>query len=324
MDAHIRFALPRQPSFPVLHLASRLKDGHRVARSSGMKILLAIDSTAESQVALTEMLARPWPQGTTVEVLSVLDLSYTWNAPGLSDQMLQSVEESVARAVTCLKSAGIESVSKVLMGDPKALVVDRATALGADLVVLGSHEFSDVMRVLLGSVARAAVRQAPCSVEVVRPRSKAGAMKILLTTDGSECSLAAARSVASRPWPAGSEVRVISVLELSPAWFRKPYPYLDPKAMEELRGAAMKQAQDAVAAAERILADAGLEESGTVVVPTATAKEMILKDAADWGADLIVAGSHGRRGVRRLMLGSVSEPLAYHAHCSVEIVRSQK
>jgi nucleotide-binding universal stress UspA family protein len=150
-------------------------------------------------------------------------------------------------------------------------------------------------------------------------------MKVLLATDGSTWSLAAAQSIAARPWPAGSEIRVISVVELSPAWFRKPYPaYLDPKAMEDLREAAMKRAQEAVAAAEEIVAAAGLPETGTVVVPSASPQGTILKEAAEWGADLIVAGSHGRRGAGRLLLGSVSEPVALHANCSVEIIRPRK
>jgi nucleotide-binding universal stress UspA family protein len=290
-----------------------------------MKILLAIDSTAASQVAVSEVAARPWPQGTVVEVLTVVDLSYAWNAPGLDDALIHSGGETARGAAAVLKSAGVESSSAVLTGDPKTVVVDHAGETGADFIVLGSHEESDVMRFLLGSVARAVVRNAPCSVEIVRPGRGAGARKVLLATDGSLGSLEAARSVASRPWPAGSEFRVISVVELAPAWFRKPYPaYLDHKAMEDLRGEAMKRAQDAVAAAEQIVADAGLPETGTVLVPSAAAREMIFQEAAEWGADLIVAGSHGRRGASRFLLGSVSEPVAFHAKCSVEIIRPKK
>jgi nucleotide-binding universal stress UspA family protein len=146
----------------------------------------------------------------------------------------------------------------------------------------------------------------------------------LLATDGSECSESAARSIAQRPWPAGSEVRIVSVVELTVAWFRAPNPaYLDPKAMEDLRGEAMKRAQEAVMAAELIVTGAGLPASGTVTVPSASAKELILNEASEFGADLIVVGSHGRRGASRFLLGSVSEPIAFHADCSVEIIRER-
>jgi len=50
-------------------------------------------------------------------------------------------------------------------------------------------------------------------------------------------------------------------------------------------------------------------------------KEVILEEAKDWNADLIVVGSHGRRGLKRFLLGSVAEAVAMNAHCSVVVVR---
>ena len=288
-------------------------------------ILLAVDSSAASQAAVRELAARPWPERTTVVLLSVVDPTYTWNAPGLKESLFKAAEELVRCASEPLKSSGIELTTLVLTGDPKAVVVDHARQIGADLVVIGSHEASDVMRFLLGGVARTVVRFAPCSVEIVRVAPGPGPRKILLATDGSECSEAAARSIAARPWPAASEVRIISVVELSAAWFRTPYPaYCDPKAMGDLRGEAMKRAQEAVMAAELIVTSAALPASGTVAVPSASPKELILNEAAEWGADLIVVGSHGRRGASRFLLGSVSEAVAFHANCSVEIIRQMR
>jgi nucleotide-binding universal stress UspA family protein len=83
----------------------------------------------------------------------------------------------------------------------------------------------------------------------------------------------------------------------------------------------MQRTEEAVMASEKIITDAGLTVSGTVAVPCATPKELILEEAHKWGADLIVVGSHGRRGINRFLLGSVSEAVASHAHCSVEIIR---
>jgi universal stress protein A len=51
-------------------------------------------------------------------------------------------------------------------------------------------------------------------------------------------------------------------------------------------------------------------------------REKIIDRASDWGADLIVVGSHGRSGIQRFLLGSVAEFVARNAHCSVEIVRT--
>jgi len=91
--------------------------------------------------------------------------------------------------------------------------------------------------------------------------------------------------------------------------------------MEALRAEAMKRSQDAIAGAEQILTDAGLQASEEVSVLLAGPKTVILEEAGTWGADLIVIGSHGRRGITRFLLGSVSEAVALYAHCSVEVIR---
>ena len=287
-----------------------------------MKIVLAIDSSAASQVAVAEVARRPWPDDSVVDVVSAVDSYSTWSAPGLSDALTGSAEKLVLQVAARLETSGLTCTSHVLAGRPKAAVVDYAAQSEADLVVVGSHENSGAVRFLLGSVAKAVVQHAPCSVEVVRPPSSTGAMKILLATDGSDCSQNAASSIASRPWPPGSEVRVLSVVELSAAWFREPAPaYLEPEAIEELRSKAMRHAQDAAASAEKALASSPVATSTTVAIPSAATKEVIITQAAQWGADLLVLGSHGLRETARFLLGSVSEPVALHAPCSVEIIR---
>ena len=88
------------------------------------------------------------------------------------------------------------------------------------------------------------------------------------------------------------------------------------------REAAMKRAQDAIAHTQGILSDAGLDSSESISVLLEPAKTIIIDEAARLGADLIVLGSHGRHGVDRFLLGSVSEAVAMHAPCSVEVIRT--
>jgi nucleotide-binding universal stress UspA family protein len=57
---------------------------------------------------------------------------------------------------------------------------------------------------------------------------------------------------------------------------------------------------------------------------TGNPKARIPDDAKEWGADILVVGSHGRRGLTRLLMGSVSEAIALHAGCSVEVIRSSE
>jgi nucleotide-binding universal stress UspA family protein len=148
-------------------------------------------------------------------------------------------------------------------------------------------------------------------------------MKILLATDGSDYSKAAVNSVAERPWPKGSEVRIVSAMEIpyaptTEAWVL-PSGY-----NTELERVAREQAEAAVKdAVERIESGkaSGLEIITKII--SGSAREVILDEAEKWGADLIVLGSHGYSAWQRFMLGSVSHAVATHAHCSVEIVRDK-
>jgi nucleotide-binding universal stress UspA family protein len=54
---------------------------------------------------------------------------------------------------------------------------------------------------------------------------------------------------------------------------------------------------------------------------TGDARQVILDEAQEWPADLVVLGSHGRTGMKRVLLGSVSDSVSRHARCSVQIVR---
>jgi nucleotide-binding universal stress UspA family protein len=148
-------------------------------------------------------------------------------------------------------------------------------------------------------------------------------MKILLATDGSDCSAAAIDTVAGHPWPEGSELKIISATDIpdvpmTEAWVLPDSYYT------ALDGAAKARADKAVKeAAERIKSG---EASGLEIVTEVKdghAKNVILNEAEKWGADLIVLGSHGYSGFERFLLGSVSHAVATHAHCSVEIVRQR-
>jgi nucleotide-binding universal stress UspA family protein len=228
--------------------------------------------------------------------------------------------------------AGINTTTRVFEGHPRTAIAEYAEQWGADLVLVGFQGASGLVRFLLGSTAQAVLRNSPCSVEIVRrpapePLASPAAMKILVATDGSDCSMAAVRSVAERPWPAGSQTRVISVVPVILAvGASHPLPpiYLPSDTLETLQNEARDRAEEATASAHEVLREAHLEPAKTEFLPTGDARQVILDEAADWGADLIVLGSHGYHGIDRLMLGSVSESVAMHARCSVEVIRKSR
>jgi nucleotide-binding universal stress UspA family protein len=150
-------------------------------------------------------------------------------------------------------------------------------------------------------------------------------MRILLATDGSDYSEAAVDEIANRPFPADTEVRVISVFELPAFPIAVPWAGVDLD-LDEAQKAAHAAASAAVEKAAAKLADGaeGRKLKVTTAVLAGSPKSAVLEEAEAFDADLIVVGSHGRGGLERFLLGSVSQAVAAHANCSVEIVRRRK
>jgi nucleotide-binding universal stress UspA family protein len=241
----------------------------------------------------------------------------------LDDVETEAAKALVKSAVDRLTSRGLEAYWVVTKGNPRTAIVDYAREWGPDFVFIGSHGHSGLTRFFLGSVAKTVLRQAPCSVGILRPfkgdRLEKVGMKILVATDGSKFSEAAVRSVVERVWPKQTKIKLVSVIDpsdllVSPLYGRAEIVFR----ADEVK---KKQAQEALISAGAILAEAGLKSAGVVL--TGDAKTRIIDEAKEWGADLVVVGAQGRGGIDRFLQGSVSEAVAIHAHCSVEVIRDR-
>jgi nucleotide-binding universal stress UspA family protein len=140
-------------------------------------------------------------------------------------------------------------------------------------------------------------------------------MKILMGIDDSKFSEDVLRAVVTQIRTENTEVRVLHVLQSSvPA-----PPQMAPGYAPELEDQ-IKPAHELVERIAEELRRAGFKVDAAVEV--GDIRERIIDAAEDWGAELIVVGSHGKRGIQRFLLGSVAEFVARHAKCSVEIVRT--
>ncbi len=147
-------------------------------------------------------------------------------------------------------------------------------------------------------------------------------MRILLAIDESTCSEAATQAVITQFRPQDTEVRVLHVdewpkgLPISVGFAEGPAAGSDILSIhEEIR----RRAEALIAGAARRLEAAQFRV--TTEMREGDARDAILDCAAEWRPDVIVLGSHGRRGLDRFLLGSVSENVVRHAACSVEVVR---
>jgi len=145
-----------------------------------MKILLAVDGSTYSDMAVEEVAKRPWPEPSEIRVVSAAE---TPIMPGMepwapSPDYFETVERSakeaatmvVQRALGKLKAVGdtLTISSEVIPGPPAQVIVEEAERWGADLIVIGSRGLGAWSRLLLGSVSNSVVHHAKCSVEIVR------------------------------------------------------------------------------------------------------------------------------------------------------------
>lgn len=148
-------------------------------------------------------------------------------------------------------------------------------------------------------------------------------MRILLAVDDSECSSAATEAVTAQFTPQHTQVHVLHVDD---------WPKGLPPAMTFAEGSTAAQsvlklhdlkrrnAAALIASTADRLRAAGFTTAASI--RDGEPRQVIVATAREWHADLIVLGSHGKKGFDRLVLGSVSESVARHASCSVEVVRA--
>jgi nucleotide-binding universal stress UspA family protein len=154
-----------------------------------------------------------------------------------------------------------------------------------------------------------------------RPHGNIGKVervKILLAVDDSKFSEAATKAVIAQAHSKDTEVRVLHVVEPPSLLVAREMGGYDP-ALEEVWEKESKHAKAFVEKTAETLRSHGMK--ATTAVQNGDPKSLIIDAAKEWHADLIVLGSHGRNGLDRFLMGSVSEAIARHAHCSVEIVR---
>lgn len=301
-----------------------------------MNLLIAYDGSASSQAAMDDLSRAGLPAGCRALVLSAVDAKVPMAMRGADVRsqaaaaLRERVERAMAEARKVVEGAvrrlselfpGWKVESKVVADSPAWAIIKHAEGheggvFGgrADLVVVGSHGRGAIRRILLGNTSHKVVTRARCSTRVARaPREGAkpsGPPRLLVGTDGSECSARAVEWVGRRAWPEGTEIIVATSDECTAAF--DPVVGVIPTVADE------KWAMETAKAAAEKLRRPGLKVAERTAV--GMAHHVLLDIAEQERVDCVFVGAHGMGAVERWLLGSVSSTLAVHAPCSVEIV----
>ena len=275
-----------------------------------IKVILAIDGASPDEKVVKAAAARPWPSGSYFCVLNVLNPYPFARTPLLLERAKAHIRLNLEDAAARLKGIGGNVTTEIVLGSPRRAINTFAGDWQADLVMVGSSTLRPWERQLIGSTPRSVFRRGPCSVEVVRLAQEntnadpKPTMKILVAADGSEFSTAALHSLAERPWPNGSKVKIISVPDFPPF---EEFSYLNAREAEDLRVACEEEASICAAKGVEMLAGSALEVHSHVPKQRERVFQVILNEAEKWEADVIVLGSHGCSGFDPVDIGSVSE-----------------
>ena len=226
----------------------------------------------------------------------------------------------IGRLARLARESGVTAFHKLLVGVPEDSILKVAEDAQVDLIAMGTHGRTGWDRLRLGSVVEAILCKAPCPVLMVNASGAAHSpvnplrlnlSRFMVATDFSASSEAALRSAVVLAKRLNAQVVLVHVSEPSGS-SRLESVHIN----ESSRRRADQRFQKAISAcrAEQVVSDRIVLQGNPV--------EVILDQAKRVKADLIVMGTHGRRGMKLIILGSVAESVVRRAGCPVVVVKA--
>lgn len=283
-------------------------------------IIVGYDESLSSKAALKE--ASWWAKKHNGKVTLVHAVYFDQEEFAILPSQLEQRMEIGTRACKLAKAeilteyglnGSVESL--VCEGEPHDVLVDTAQGKNADLIALGTYGRRGLKRLLMGSVTSQVIQDAPCDVLVVKRPCEActgNYGSILVPFDGSEFgkkALSRAMAMAKQDGSAVTVLYVIPRYEEMLGFFKT----------ESIRLSLRAEAEKVIAQAGNIAKKEGITIKTSI--QEGHAADIIVKATGEQGADLIVMGSHGWRGVDRAIMGSTTGSVITHASVPVLVAK---
>ena len=277
------------------------------------KILVCTDGSPDSEGAITAALHLAKTTGSTVFLLEVLFFLAGYElqspdtlAPPVVNLELMQVQETAARER--LETWKAEAAKEGVTLEPRVRtgssayegILEEAGEIQPDLIIMGRHGYTGLTRLLMGSVTARVIGHSPFHVLVVPQGVPLSFERLLIASDGSPFSEAAWDEALTLAKTMGSALIGVAV-----AASDRDIP----------TATGVVRNLEAAAATQGITLD--------TMIPMGRPEEGIVKAAEFKQASLIIVGSHGRTGLKRLLMGSVAERVIGHAKCPVLVVKKK-
>jgi len=280
------------------------------------KLLVPLDGTAESAVALPIARAMARATGATFTLLRVVAANEDERARSAAQNDLDGVASE-------LTAGGLMAKTVVRTGDPAQEIVEQARADAADLIVMRTHGRAGLARAFLGSVAERVLTLSPVPLVLVRPgdRYVSQVRSMLVPVDGSPGGALALGAAVGLAEASGASFRLLEVVVPIPTYIYGAYAYngatfVDPAWDEEAHASAQTYV-DGLAA--RLRTGGLTVETEVCIAPSVAEAIADIAEARD--IDLIVMSTEALTGAARAVLGSVADAVVRAARCPVLLLR---
>lgn len=269
------------------------------------KILVASDNSPFSADAVKVAIAMCVKSGAHLYPVTLVPSNpeYETLAPELAERTLEETRAHLDSIALEATRHGVDCTVLMRQGNnPHHEIVAAADEINADLVVMGQQGRRGLARMMVGDATARVIGSASCSVLSVPVGAEMWRRRIVLGTDGSRFSDAAAVYAAKIAHCCVAPITVVTALVPSHSERRQ------------------QEGRDAVARTTAQLEKEGIDADGFAVA--GEADDVIIKLAQKTAADLIVVGTHGRTGFGKVLLGSVSERIIGKANCAVFVAKA--
>jgi len=191
----------------------------------------------------------------------------------------------------------------------------------SDVIVMGRRGRTGLEKMLMGSVAAKVIGYAPCKVLVVPRFAMISCKNILIATDGSKYSVAAATEAIGIAKRCKSNLIIITVVHTEALSSMSPDTGYTQSQQEVIERQELQRAERNISGVKELAEKEGIHAEG--IISEGRPYEAIAKAALEKNIDLIVIGSHGRTGVSKFLMGSVTERVIGHAESAVLVVKAE-
>ncbi|MDG7005944.1 MAG: universal stress protein [Nitrososphaerota archaeon] len=293
------------------------------------RILLATDGSPGAEMASEVAAQVARGLGSEVTVLCAIPSISALAAPLEGEyysRLIDKADDAAGKAVAAFKRAGVAVAAKEVpqgKASPVQTILDYVEEEKTTLVVMGTRGLGGIKRAVLGSVSSAVTAHAPCASMVVRSDKKgAPQIKLILAAvDGSANSQRALEAAVELAKGVKASLRVAHVVYIPTLFWSMGIPgsSIPYQRVEDDEAAAGNKV---VTQAVKFAKDAGVEDvEEELVTELVSPAQGLVQLAKSDHADLIVIGTRGNEGFKKLMMGSVANSVLHYADCSVLVVK---